>query len=178
MTADGKPTQILKEEHQRVLEKLGAMKDLLERLEQKKAVTPELRRLASFFQKDFWLHFDKEDLALFPELANYIPRNAGPLQMMFIEHEQLRNINEVFQHALSDYLNDEDSPLTRETIRKAGMNFISSLRSHIDNENGMMFTLANAHLTQDQEDDIMRVFAQIEAGAGKRIQDGTSSRGA
>lgn len=169
MTADGKPTQILKEEHQRVLEKLGTMEELLRRLEQKKAVATELSRLASFFQKDFWLHFDKEDLALFPELGNYIPRDAGPLQMMFIEHEELRNINELFQHALSDYLKGGDSPLTRETIRKAGMNFIGSLRSHINNENGMMFTLANAHLTQEQEDDIVRVFAQIEAGADKQI---------
>jgi len=75
----------------------------------------------------------------------------------------------LFQHALSDYLKGGDSPLTRETIRKAGMNFIGSLRSHINNENGMMFTLANAHLTQEQEDDIVRVFAQIEAGADKQI---------
>ncbi len=167
MTADGNPTRVLMEEHQQVLKKLSTMEDLLGNLEQKDKIAIELKELAYFFKRDFWLHFDKEELALFPELGNYIPRNAGPLQMMFIEHEDLRNTNEVFQHALSDYFKDKDRSITRETIRKAGMDFIRSLRSHIDKENGMIFTLANVHLTREQEDSVMRVFAQIDAGAGK-----------
>ena len=167
MTADGIPTKVLMDEHQHVLKKLSVMEALLGNLEQKDKISTELKGLAYFFKKDFWLHFDKEDSALFHELGNYIPRNAGPLQMMFIEHEDLRNTNEVFQHALADYFEDKDMPITRETIRKAGMGFIRSLRSHIDKESGMMFTLANAHLTKEQEDDIMRVFAQIDASAAK-----------
>ena len=155
------------DEHQHVLKKLSVMEGLLGNLEQKDKISTELKGLAHFFKNEFWLHFDKEDSALFPELGNYIPRNAGPLQMMFIEHEDLRNTNEVFQHALADYSEDKDMSITRETIRKAGMGFIRSLRSHIDKENGMMFTLANAHLTKEQEDDIMRVFAQIDASAAK-----------
>ncbi len=167
MTADGNPTKILMEEHQQVLKKLSTMEDLLGNLEQKDKVASVLKELAYFFKRDFWLHFDKEDLAFFPELGNYIPRNAGPLQMMFIEHEDLRNTNEVFQHALSDYFEDKDTSITRETILKTGMDFIRSLRSHIDKENGMMFTLANVHLTKEQEDGVMRVFTQIDASAGK-----------
>ncbi len=167
MTTEGKPTRVLKEEHRQVLEKLGTMEGLLERLEQKETVAPVLRTLAAFFEKDFWLHFDKEDIALFPELSKYIPRNAGPLQMMFMEHEDLRNSNEVFQHALSDYLEGEDSPLTRETVHKTGTDFVRALRSHIDKEDGMIFTLANAHLTRDQEDSVMCIFMQIETGARK-----------
>jgi len=155
------------EEHQQVLKKLSAMEGLLGNLEQKDKISTELKELAHFFKNDFWLHFDKEESALFPALGNYIPRNAGPLQMMFIEHEALRNTNEVFQHALADYFEDKDMSITRETIRKAGMGFIHSLRSHIDKENSMMFTLANVHLTKEQEDDIMRVFAQIDASAAK-----------
>ena len=155
------------EEHRQVLKKLSTMEDLLGNLEQKDKVASALKELAYFFKRDFWLHFDKEDLALFPELGNYIPRNAGPLQMMSIEHEDLRNTNEVFQHALSDYFEDKDTSITRETIRKTGTDFIRSLRSHIDKENGMIFTLANVHLTKEQEDGVMRVFAQIDASASK-----------
>ena len=147
--------------------KLNVMECLLGNLEQKGKIAPALKELADFFKKDFWLHFDKEDLALFPKLGNYIPRNVGPLQMMFIEHEDLRNTNEVFQYALSDYFEDDDNPLTKETIRKAGIDFIRGLRGHIDKENAMMFTLANVHLTKEQEDDVMRIFAQIDAGAAK-----------
>lgn len=171
MTAKGEPTQVLKEEHDKVLLKLLKMEELLGRLDEKEAIALELRELGAFFEKDFWLHFDKEDFALFQELGHYIPRNAGPLQMMVIEHEDLRNNNEIFQLALSDYLGNEDSELTRETICKAGMDFISLLRSHIDNENGMMFTLADVHLTQKQEDSVMRIFGQIEAGANKSAPD-------
>ncbi len=143
------------------------MEELLGNLEQKDKVTPALEELAYFFKKDFWLHFDKEDLALFIELGNYIPRNAGPLQMMSVEHEDLRNTNEVFQHALADYFEDKDSSITRETICKTGTEFIRLLRSHIDKENGMIFTLADVHLTKKQEDNVMRVFAQVEVNAGK-----------
>ncbi len=167
MTANGDPTRVLMEEHQQVLKKLSTMEDLLGNLEQKNKVVSGLKEVAYFFEKDFWLHFDKEDLALFIELGNYIPRNAGPLQMMFIEHEDLRNTNEVFQHALSDYFQNIDSSITRETIRKTGMEFIRLLRSHIDKENGMIFTLANVHLTKEQEDGVMRLFAQVEANADK-----------
>ena len=155
------------EEHQQVLKKISVMEGLLGNLEQKEKVGPALKELACFFKQDFWLHFDKEDLALFIELGNYIPRNAGPLQMMFIEHENLRNTNEVFQHALADYFEDKESSITRETIRKTGMEFISLLRSHIDKENGMIFTLANVHLTKKQDDNVMRIFAQVEVNAGK-----------
>ena len=167
MTADGIPTKVLMDEHQHVLKKLSVMEGLLGNLEQKDKISTELKGLAHFFKNEFWLHFDKEESAYFPALGNYIPRNAGPLQVMFIEHEDLRNTNEVFQHALADYFEDKDMSITRETIHKAGMNFIHSLRSHIDKENGMMFTLANAHLTKEQEDDIMRVFTQIDASAAK-----------
>ena len=167
MTADGIPTKVLMDEHQHVLKELSVMEGLLGNLEQKDKISTELKGLAHFFKNEFWLHFDKEESAYFPALGNYIPRNAGPLQVMFIEHEDLRNTNEVFQHALADYFEDKDMSITRETIHKAGMGFIHSLRSHIDKENGMMFTLANAHLTKEQEDDIMRVFTQIDASAAK-----------
>ena len=167
MTADGIPTKVLMDEHQHVLKKLSVMEGLLGNLEQKDKISTELKGLAYFFKNDFWLHFDKEELALFPELGNYIPRNAGPLQMMFTEHKDLRNTNEVLQHALAEYSENKDMSITRETIHKAGMGFIHSLRSHIDKENSMMFTLANVHLTKEQEDDIMRVFTQIDASAAK-----------
>ena len=167
MTADGIPTKVLMDEHQHVLKELSVMEGLLGNLEQKDKISTELKGLAHFFKNEFWLHFDKEESAYFPALGNYIPRNAGPLQVMFIEHEDLRNTNEVFQHALTDYFEDKDMSITRETIHKAGMGFIHSLRSHIDKENSMMFTLANVHLTKEQEDDIMRVFTQIDASTAK-----------
>ena len=124
MTEHGRPAGILKEEHTAVLVKLATLEDLLGRLDDRVAVVPQLAELGAFFARDFWLHFDKEEYALFVELGRYVPRHAGPLQMMLDEHVELRNSHEVFNEALTDYLAGVDTPLTRETMRRTGLAFI------------------------------------------------------
>jgi hemerythrin-like domain-containing protein len=165
MTEHGRPAGILKEEHAAVLVKLATLEDLLGRLDDRDAVVPQLAELGAFFARDFWLHFDKEEYALFVELGRYVPRHAGPLQMMLDEHVELRNSHEVFNEALTDYLAGVDTPLTRETMRRTGLAFITALRSHIDKEDGMILTLANAHLTPAEEDRVVLIYGQIENAA-------------
>jgi hemerythrin-like domain-containing protein len=168
MNERGRPAGILKEEHTAVQVKLRALEDLLGRLDEREVVTPGLRELGRFFARDFWLHFDKEEYALFVELGRYVPRHAGPLQMMLDEHVDLRNLHEVFDQALADYLARHDTPLTRETMRRTGLAFIAALRSHIEKEDGMILTLANAHLTPAEEDRVVMIYGQIEAAAARR----------
>lgn len=76
MTA--KPTDILKEEHKNVLLKLDALEDILDNLKQKEKISAKLKELTSFFDTDFWVHFDKEEKALFPEFDNFMPRAEAP----------------------------------------------------------------------------------------------------
>src|SRR3972149_1804273 len=163
MSERGRPAEILKEEHAVVLGKLRALEDLLGRLGERAAVTPDLRELGAFFARDFWLHFDKEEYALFVELGRYVPRHAGPLQMMLDEHVDLRTLREVFDQVLADYFAGNDPPLTRETMQRTGRGFIAALRSHIEKEDGMILTLANAHLTPAEEDRVVLLFGQITA---------------
>lgn len=85
-----KPTDILKEEHKSALQKLDALEDLIGNLNQKERISVELKELTSFFDTDFWMHFDKEEKALFPEFDNFMPRGSGPLAVMIEEHEVLR----------------------------------------------------------------------------------------
>ena len=97
MTNGEKPTEILKEEHQDVLQKLDVLEEVIGHLDRKEEISLKLKELASFFKTGFWVHFSKEEEALFPEVERFIPREGGPTGMMFIEHEDLRNTNKEFQ---------------------------------------------------------------------------------
>jgi hemerythrin-like domain-containing protein len=156
------PTEVLKEEHRRVLEKLEAMEGLFKHLDQKESIAPKLTELTSFFKTDFWVHFDKEERALFPEFDNFMPRGAGPLAVMLEEHEVLRNTNEVMQEAIARYLGPADSAETRRTIVESGTHFIEFLRSHINKEDHILFSMADMHLNQSQNARILKLFAEME----------------
>ncbi len=156
------PTEILKEEHQAVLEKLAALESILENLEQREKVSARLREIAAFFETDFWLHFDKEEKALFPEFDNFMPRGSGPLAVMLDEHEVLRDTNAVMQQAIGSYLNNNDSAEVRQAIRQNGAHFIEFLRNHIFKEDSILFKMAEMHLKPAQNDRVVSLFAEMD----------------
>ena len=162
MASMKKPTEILKEEHQSVLEKLDALEDVIRNLEQKEKISVKLKELASFFKTDFWVHFDKEERALFPEFDSFMPRGSGPLAVMIDEHEVVRKTNAVMQNAIALYLNNDNSVETRQTISQNGMHFIDFLRSHISKEDSILFSMAEMHLGQLQNEKVVRLFYEIE----------------
>ena len=61
MTNEKKPTAMLKEEHEKVLQKLDALKEVISHLDNKEEISATLKELASFFKTDFWVHFTKEE---------------------------------------------------------------------------------------------------------------------
>jgi len=161
-----KPTELLKEEHQAVLGKLAALEEIFHTLDQREKVTAKLRELSAFFDKDFWVHFDKEEKALFPEFDNFMPRGSGPLTVMLDEHETLRNTNEVMQEAIAKYLRLDDSAEVRQAIKQNGTHFIEFLRSHIFKEDGILFRMAEMHLKPEQNDRIVKLFDELEKKTG------------
>tara|TARA_B100000315_G_scaffold249681_1_gene281302 strand:- start:194 stop:703 length:510 start_codon:yes stop_codon:yes gene_type:complete len=162
-----KPTEILKEDHQNVLQKLDALEDIIAQLDKKEEISAKLEELASFFKTDFWVHFIKEEEALFPEIEEFIPRDGGPTGMMLIEHKDLRDANAEFQPAVAVYLEDSDDLKTREKILEWGTHFIVALRNHIAKENDILFMMADMHLDQAQMDNVIKLFAEIEQKEGK-----------
>lgn len=159
------PTDLLKEEHQSVLEKLASLEKTVNDLEHRQNVSAKLKELASFFNKDFWVHFDKEEQALFPEFDSFMPHGAGPLAVMLSEHEVIRGTNDVMQEAIASYLNNDDSPETRKTINQNGLHFIEFLRSHITKEDGILFRMAEMHLNPTQNEKVVRLFSEIDKAA-------------
>lgn len=133
-----KPTELLREEHQAVLEKLDALEGII------------------------WVHFDKEEKALFPEFDNFMPRGSGPLAVMMDEYEVLRKTNVVMQDAIARYLNHDDSARVIQSIRQNGTHFIEFLRNHIFKEDNILFMMADMHLYQRQNEKVVKLFAEIE----------------
>ncbi len=167
MTGEKKPTDILREEHQHVLQKLDALEKNVSHLDRKEEISAELGELAAFFKTDFWIHFTKEEEALFPEIERFIPRDGGPTGMMLIEHEDLRNTNKEFQRAVNQYLGGSDSAAIRRMIQEYGNHFIGVLRQHIDKEDNILFMMADMHLDHRQTDKVVKLFHEIE-GAEER----------
>jgi len=107
MVETKKPTQLLSDEHKAVLQKLTALEKVFGNLDKKEAVAAELKELTTFFKAEFWVHFTKEEEALFPEIETFLPRDAGPLGVMLMEHEDLRKTNDIIQKATAEYLGNE-----------------------------------------------------------------------
>lgn len=167
MTNRKKPTDILREEHKNVLQKLDALEDVINRLHEKGAIAAQLKDLAFFFNSDFWTHFAKEEEGLFPELEKFIPRDAGPVGVMLMEHDDLRKTNAEIQQATDEYLSGSDSLQTSAVLQNLGSHFIMVLRDHIYKEDNILFMMADMHLDGSQVDAVLKLFHEIEATRGK-----------
>ncbi len=167
MTNGEKPTEILKEEHEHVLRKLEALEEVISHLDKKEEISAKLKELGSFFETDFWVHFSKEEEALFPEIERFIPREGGPTGMMLIEHEDLRNTNAKLQPVIEEYLRDSTNLEAKGMIQGYGSHFIGVLRDHIDKENNILFMMADMHLDQTQIDKVVKLFHEIESTGEK-----------
>ncbi len=176
MADSKKPTELLADEHKAVLQKLTTMERVLGNLDKKEQITAELTELTSFFKTDFWVHFTKEEEALFPEMETFISRNEGPIGVMLEEHEDLRKTNETIQQVASDYLAGTASEEAKRTLREQGTHFIGVLRGHIDKEDNVLFSMAEAHLNPGQMDKIAGLFHKIDEAEGK-VGGGIADRG-
>lgn len=161
------PTQILKEEHRDVLHKLDDLERAIRKLDDRHQIPAELHQLARFFDHDFWIHFSKEEDALFPEMEKFMPRDAGPIGVMLSEHDELRDTNKKMQEAVAAYTADPHRPEAGDAVQKYVTYFIEVLRDHISKEDDILFAIADAHLDGAQMASVKKLFAEIEASSAK-----------
>ncbi len=162
MAETKKPTEMLKDEHKAVLQKLNALENDITRLDKREVISSELKELAAFFESEFWTHFDKEEKALFPEFDSFMPHGAGPIAVMLEEHKVLRDTNDVMQEAIARYLKGADDAATKKIISDNGSHFVNFLRQHINKEDGILFMMADMHLDQRQMDKVARLFHEMD----------------
>lgn len=145
------PLDILRKEHERVLEILDKIEKELEK-RNLKAIKENIKVLEREFNKH---SLNKEEKALFPEIEKFMPRDGGPTGMMIIEHKDLKESIENFNLAIEEN--------NFEKLKRIGEHIISLLREHIDKENNILFMMADMHLDNKQKNTILEKFKKFDS---------------
>jgi hemerythrin-like domain-containing protein len=163
-------TDILSSEH-RVIERVIAVLEAgAARLEAGEAVRPGFFLDVADFVKGFadGCHHKKEEDVLFRAmLANGLPLQGGPVQVMLAEHEQGRQYIRGLRLA-AEQLKQGDSS-GRQAILQNAQGYAALLRDHIYKEDNILFPLANRAIPLDQQDLVAEGFERVEheeKGAG------------
>ncbi len=151
MMINRNPIDILRKEHEKVLNILNKLE---ENLENKDLI--KLGENITLLENEFDKHsLNKEEKAFFPEFEKFMPRDGGPTGMMIIEHKDLVESIRVFKENLQiDNL---------QKLDEIGSHILFLLRQHIDKENNIIFTMADMHLNANQKNLILEKFAVFDS---------------
>ena len=119
------------------------------------------------FTKNFTdvCHHGKEETSLFPELEKKgMPRNAGPIAVMLMEHEITRKISHRIEESLQVYLKTGDSSQLVTDMTE----YINHVMQHVWKENNRLFMVADMAL-QDKIDQVNQSLCQVEQTKLKEI---------
>ena len=148
---DKNPTDILRKEHEKVLQILGKLEEGIKN----KDITLMAKNI-EVLGKEFDKHsLNKEEKALFPEIEKFIPREGGPTGVMIMEHKDLIGLIKDFKEELKIRNFDE--------LKEDGNNIIAILRPHIDKENNILFMMADMHLDDKQKKIILDKFKKFDS---------------
>lgn len=154
-----KATDTLMQEHQSILDMLKVMEVVCQRLERKETIDPEhLSGIVHFIQgfADKCHHGKEEDM-LFRELeASGFPRDAGPVGVMLHEHDEGRSYVRAMDEAVKRMASG-DAAASLRFIENA-RNFAILLDNHIYKENNILFPMADAHLSDEQQQKLQIAF--------------------
>lgn len=156
-----KPTEDLMREHSTIKIMLGIMKNIADNIAEKKgADAGDLEKILDFL-KNYAdkCHHGKEEEALFPAMVNAgMPRESGPIAVMYADHILGRKYISHIENALNDYRNGKsDKP-----IEIALLNYIDLLRGHILKEDSILFPMAERILPEMAQDQLAKRFVIIE----------------
>src|SRR3989304_91377 len=116
-------TEILRKEHDAILRMLEVTEQVAEQLARGEQVAPQtLNGLLEFFRlfADQCHHGKEEDL-LFPKLQQKgMPREAGPIGVMLLEHDQGRAFVRQMAQAAEEYAKGNPGAAARWTAAAAG----------------------------------------------------------
>jgi hemerythrin-like domain-containing protein len=155
------PTEELKHEHKVILL-------VLEGAEKQVASPGRTDRASLTEMVDFFINFvdrchhAKEEKHLFPKLEEHgIPRHGGPIGVMLDEHTQGRSLVAAMKEALSQSQGEGDH--VSADAEKNLLRYVQLLRSHIDKENNVLFVMADRALSAEEQQDLSKAFAKVEA---------------
>ena len=81
---------------------------------------------------------------------------------MLMEHEDLYKYEDNFINGIDLFSKDENNDEAQKLIRENATNYINLLREHIYKEDNMLFMMADMHLEDDQINEIMKKFEDMD----------------
>ena len=111
------------------------------------------------------LHHAKEEDLLFPllEEKGFSPEN-GPVAVMLHEHEQGRNYVKGASNGIEDFKKGNAEAL--QSIYDNLSAYATLLKGHIDKENNILFKMADQVFSNEEQQELLIQFADIEGKAG------------
>lgn len=169
-----KPTGQLKEEHKAIKLMLRIAEKVNEKLEAGEEVNPEhLEQIVEFIRvfADKCHHGKEEDLLFVAMEEAGIPKDGGPIGVMLAEHDMGRGYVRGLSEAVARYKAGDRgvSPAIIENAR----NYVGLLSQHIDKEDNILYPMADMHLSEDQQEELLEGFEKVEReriGPGKHAE--------
>ncbi len=165
----GPPTQVLKDEHELILQALDALEQKISALERGAPPDQAYFEKAVDFIRTFAdrCHHGKEENLLFRTMVNRgFPLQGGPIAVMLHEHDVGRSFVRGMAEAAANVATD---PAATRGIVENGRGYIQLLRAHIDKENTILFPMADNVLSPEDQEQLGREFERFETeetGAG------------
>lgn len=165
-----KPTEQLSKEHEAIKLMLQILGKVCGKLEANQKVDAKHLEQIVEFIKVFAdrCHGGKEEDLLFPALEEAgIPREGGPIAVMLEEHTIGRNCIKGMADALAKQ--KSDSNWTQNFVKNA-RDYIMLLDQHIDKENNILYQIADLHLSEEKQAELLEQFEKVEQekiGKGK-----------
>jgi len=156
------PIQILLDEHSLIEQALSALESALQRLKSGASAVTVVEKALHFLQ-DFadGPHMAKEEAVLFPLLKR---KGLGAeAHALMDEHRAAHQRLNAIGHKLSDAVKGDGHALA--FIRPQGLAYVALVRDHIREEDQTLFQLARQVLTEQDIDELDRLFATAEAPA-------------
>jgi hemerythrin-like domain-containing protein len=159
-----KATDVLKNEHKLVLAVLGAAEEDAARMRDTGEVDLDrMRQLLEFFRVFVdRCHHAKEEHRLFPWLEDRgFPVEGGPIAVMLAEHDEGRGYVQAIESGIKGA--EDGEPEAVAVLADALTSYADLLRAHIAKENNILFPMADARLSDQDQEDLITEFDEIEA---------------
>src|SRR5512143_3650038 len=158
-----KPTAELGHEHQAILKMIRILGLMAGRLEAGTPVDPgDLDRAVDFIRVFAdKCHHAKEEGHLFPEMEKAgIPRERGPIGVMLAENVEGRAFVAAMAGAIPAIRAGDRSAAA--AFARAARGYGALLTQHIHKEDHVLYPMADARLTAQQQDALEACFADVE----------------
>ncbi|MBI2869832.1 MAG: hemerythrin domain-containing protein [Chloroflexi bacterium] len=168
----GTPLDVLKREHERVLETLGLLRGAnlclkLGELSDKSPVhdrgVNHLVKVLEFFQKDVELHLKREEDVLFPYLDRHLEAAKSPARVLAEEHVAIRQKRRQLEEYLAKLKangHENAAAIAREMEDTSG-ELDRLLREHIKKEDASLLPISRSLLGEQELGEISEKFKTI-----------------